>query len=571
VAALSLLAAACGGPGGEVPLPAAAPSPGPAAGEAIFVEAAAAAGLDFRHRNGMSGEYYFNEMMGAGVALLDFDGDGDLDVYLVQGHDLPAPGPDPPGDRLFRNDLEVLADGRRRLRFTDVTTAAGLRAVGYGMGVATGDFDGDGRTDLYVTNFEANQLWRNRGDGTFSDATAAAGVGEPRWSVPAVFFDYDRDGDLDLFVGNYVDFTFATHKRCTTDLGEANYCGPLAYKPYPNALFRNRGDGTFEEVAARIGLAAAYGGALGAVAGDFDGDGWLDLYVANDGRPNQLWMNRGGQRFEDQALLAGAALDERGAPQASMGVDAGDFDGDGDEDLVMTHLSGETNALYRNRGDALFDDWSGESHLALPSFPFTGFGTALFDYDDDGDLDVLVVNGAVRVIEAQARARDPFPLHQPNQLFANRGDGTFEEVSAQAGAVFALSEVSRGAAFGDLDDDGDLDVVVTNDGGPVRLLVNQVGQRRGWIGLRLLLATGGNALGAWVGLRGAAGATAWRRVRTAASYASASDPRLLFGLGEVPPAGALYTARVVWPDGSGEVFGGLAAGRYHTLVEGEGR
>ncbi len=546
----------------------------PAAEGDWFVDQAAASGLDFVHVNGMSGEYYFAEMMGSGAALFDYDNDGDLDVYLVQSGPLGSTAGAASGqavDRLYRNDLEVRAGGTAELRFTDVTAASAIRGTDYGMGVATGDYDGDGFVDLYVTAFGANRLWRNRGDGTFSDVTVAAGVADPRWSVPALFQDFDQDGDLDLFVGNYVDFTLATHKRCTTDLGEPNYCGPLAYKPQADALFDNRGDGTFVEVTDSAGIGGALGGALGAVSADFDGDGRLDLYVANDGMANALWMNHGDGSWRNESLLAGTAVNAQGAPEASMGIDAADFDGDGDEDLFMTHLSRETNTLFVNQGGGLFDDRSSGLGLGLTSWQTTGFGTGWFDYDNDGWLDLLAVNGAVRVIESLVRAGDPFPLHQPNLLFHNQGGRGFEEVSARAGAVFSLSEVSRGAAFGDIDNDGDTDILISNNHGPVRLLINRIGQQSGWLGLRLTDESGEiDRLGAWVGLAGPGlERPLWRRVRSAASYASANDPRLLFGLGAGSQSGP-WQARVQWPDGSVELFTDLAAGSYTTLRQGSG-
>lgn len=569
---LGLTLEACGRPDPtEVQPPAPEPPGYQAAAPFPFQESEALAGLDFVHVNGMVGELYFHEIMGSGVALFDFNNSGLLDVFLVQGHSLGEREPDPPRDRLFRNDLEVLPDGTPEVRFTDVTEESGIRSVGYGMGVIAADFDGDGWDDLYVTNFGPNQLWRNNGDETFSDVTESAGVGDSRWSVPAVAFDFDRDGHLDLFVGNYVDFTLETHQRCTTDMGEPNYCGPLAFRPYRDALFRNLGDGTFEEVSARKGLDAAYGGALGAVVGDFSGDGWLDLYVANDGVPNQLWINQQGQGFRNEALLAGVALNAAGEPEASMGVDAGDFDNDGDEDLFMTHLTRETNTLYVNQGDTLFVDRSLASGLGLPSWDLTGFGTAFLDFDNDGHLDVLVVNGAVRIIESLARAGDSFPLHQRNLLFRNQGDGTFVDISAQAGPAFARSEVSRGAAFGDLDNNGAMDVVISNNNGPVRVLLNQVGSRNPWIGLRLV--TGDpprDALGAWVALEKEGRPIAWRRVRAAASYGSSNDPRVLFGLGDHGSSGP-FSVAVMWPDGSHERFTDLEVRAYTTLSQGTGQ
>ncbi|HMB54350.1 MAG TPA: VCBS repeat-containing protein, partial [Thermoanaerobaculia bacterium] len=458
--ALPVLAcAACGGgePQGT------ADAPGPAAGgdaaptTAYFAEAAADTGLDFVHWNGMTGGYYMAEVTGSGAALLDYDGDGDLDVYFVQGR-LLGPGKSAgdaifpttlPTDRgrLYRNRLAE--DGR--LGFEDVSEEAVPPHTGYGMGVATGDYDGDGDPDLYLTHLGRNQLLRNEGDGTFRDVTDASGAGDDGWSVPAAFLDFDRDGDLDLFVGNYVDFPFDDPPVCNDFAGEQDYCGPDSFAPQADRLFENRGDGTFRDVTAERGLTGGFGPALGVVAADFDGDGWIDLYVANDQRPNNLWLNQGDGTLRDEALLAGAAMNAEGKAEASMGVDGGDFDGDGDLDLFMAHLVTETNTLYVNEGGGLFTDRSVEMGLAQPSKRFTGFGTSWLDYDNDGDLDLLVVNGEVDVIDELHRAGDPFPYEQPNQLFENLGDGRYREVTAEAGAPFQLSEVSRGALFGDLD------------------------------------------------------------------------------------------------------------------------
>ncbi len=572
-AGLTLLLA-CGSPESSGPPSVATPEPPPRASDQdIFEDATARVGLDFVHFNGSTGKYYFHEMMGAGAAVLDFDGDGDLDLYLVQGQ-VTAPGqPAKPrfSDRLYRNDLEVLPDGQRRLGFTDVTEASGIDALGYGMGVTAGDFDNDGWQDLYVTNFGANQLWRNRGDGTFEDVTESSGAGDLRWSVPALFFDFDRDGWLDLFVGNYVSFSVAGHKRCSTDLGRPNYCGPLAYDPQGDRLLHNRGDGTFEDVTGRAGLTAPPGSALGALAADFDGDGWQDLYIANDGLPNQLWRNRGDGTFTNEALLAGAAVNSEGRPEASMGLAAADFDNDGDEDLFITHLSRETNTLYTNDGNGNFEDASVTSGLGAASQEFTGFGTGFLDFDNDGWLDVLAVNGAVKVIEELALEGDPFPLHQPNQLFRNReGDG-FSEVTGDGGPAFALSEVSRGVAFGDLDNDGDMDGILTNNGGPARLLLNRRGQAQGWVGLRLVGTAGRDLLGASVKVS-MGPRTLVREARTAGSYASSNDPRVLLGLGpDTPPS---VSVQVRWPDDRGpstETWDEVATGRYTTLVRGTGK
>lgn len=549
----------------------------------VFVDVTAAVGVDFVHEAGNTEARFLCEIMGPGAGLFDHDGDGDLDLYLVQGYRI-APGggplPDPGGryrDRLYRNDLRVEADGTRTLRFTDVTEASGIDARGYGMGVAAADYDGDGDVDLYVTNFGPNQLWRNRGDGTFEDVTAAAGAGDDRFSVSAAFVDVDGDGLLDLYVGNYVDLTWANNRICENRVPD--YCSPSAYRPVPDRLLRNRGDGTFEDVTAAAGLTSAYGNGLGVVTGDFDGDGRADLFVANDGTANQLWTNRGGGRFEDTALLAGCAFNDMGEAEAGMGVTAADVDDDGDEDLLLTHLRGETHTLYVGDGRGSFSDDTLRTRLAAASRADTGFGTSWIDFDNDGDLDLLAVNGAVTVEDALLDEGDPYPYHQPDRLFENvasaPGELTFEERPGWEDDP-GRSEVGRGAAFGDLDDDGDVDVVVANNEGPARVLLNRAADfpPNGWIGLRAVHRPRPDgpvtdALGAWVEVERADGVRKGRRVRTDGSYASANDPRVVVGLG-ADPGGRPVTVRVRWPGGSTERWSGVAPGRWHTLERGTG-
>lgn len=528
----------------------------------LFVDRAAEWGLDFVHQNGMSGQLYFVETMGAGGALVDYDGDGDLDVFLVQGALL---GPDDPVfpapprmlplvDRLYRNDGG---------RFVDVTAGSGIVDTEYGMGVATGDYDGDGHVDLYLTNFGPDRLFRNGGDGHFADVTAQAGIVDSAWSVPAVFFDPDRDGDLDLFVGNYVDYRLDSPVVCRAATSARDYCGPSSFRPTPDRFFRNRGDGSFEDATVQAGFAAADGPALGAIAGDFDGDGSEDLYVANDQTPNQLWLQQPDGTFRDGALLAGVAVDGAGRSQASMGVDAADVDGDLDEDLFITNLFGETNTLYQNDGGGLFRDATGRLGLGAPSLPFTSFGTGYLDVENDGRLDLVVVSGDVKRLEAQVRRGDPFPLAQTKQLFLQAETGRFIDASGAAGPAFAHAEVSRGLALGDVDQDGDTDVLVTNDAGPVRLLVNQVGQDHPHLTVRVLDRNGADALGAVVEIAPAgAHPSARRTLRTAASYASANAPRVSFGLGSQAEIQELV---IRWPQGRRRTIrGAIAAGR--TLV-----
>ncbi len=574
-----LLFAACltaCGPGTALPPATESDPAAPVESEAEwFVDRAAETGLDFVHFNGMTGKFYQPEMAGPGAGLFDYDNDGDLDVYLVQGELLgagdallPPPADQPPGDRLYRNDLEISGNGERRLLFTDVTAGSGIGGPGYGMGVAAGDFDNDGWIDLYLTRFGPNRLLRNRGDGTFEDVTDRSGTGDPAWGVPASFVDYDRDGRLDLFVGNYLSYTLAGHTQCYDRAGAPDYCAPETSRPHPDVLYRNRGDGTFEDVTATAGLGREFGPALGSATADFDGDGWIDLFVANDQRENQLWMNQGDGTFRNRALAAGAALGAGGNAKADMGVDAGDFDNDGDEDLFITELSGQGSTLYVNDGAGLFRERSAALGIRAPSLPYTGFGAAWIDIDNDGWLDIVAVNGAVVLNFEMFGPDNPFALDQRNQVFRNLGGTGFEAATDRAGAVFELSEVSRGAAFGDVDNDGDTDILMANAAGPVRLLLNLVGAHRHWLGLRLVDSdTRRDAVGARVAVVRPDGTTLWRRARADGSFASANDPRVLVGLGD---SGAVSRVRVFWPDGKVEEWTDVPADRYTTLTRGTG-
>jgi hypothetical protein len=541
-------------------------SPGvPSAVDALFVEVAAEVGLKFTHINGATGQYYMAEQMGAGVALFDYDNDGDLDVFLVQGGSL-APGSSggaAPTSRLFRNDLQP-AGG---MRFTDVTERAGVGLRTYGMGTAVGDYDGDGDLDLLVTSFGPETLYRNNGDGTFTDVTKQAGVSDDVWSTSATFVDYDRDGYLDLFVANYVDFTVAGNRLCHDSVGARDYCSPRVYRPVADRLYRNLGNGRFANVTESAGISRADGSGLGVVAGDYNADGWLDLYVANDATPNQLWINRRNGTFVDEGMISGTAVNAAGNPEGSMGIASGDVDADGDEDLFITNIIGETFAFYENDGRGNFEDVRTRLGLAAPTAAFTGFGTDWFDYDHDGWLDLFITNGAVNLIEAQRG--QPMPFKMRNQLFRNTGSGRFEETSAAAGPAFARAEVGRGAAFGDIDNDGDIDIVVTNNGGPVWLLLNQTGRDRKSLQLRLEQPTANRlAFGAWVGLERAGQKTLWRRVKADGSYLSANDSRLHFGLGASPSFDAVV---VKWPDGQEERWTGIKADRVVTLRRGSAK
>jgi hypothetical protein len=550
---------------------------------AWFIDVTAETGLDFTHVNGMTGEFYYPEIIAPGVALFDFDNDDDLDVFLVQGQPLgPTKPPSSLRSRLYRNDLKIEPDGTRIVRFVDVTEKSAIRATAYGMGTAVGDYDNDGWVDLYVTALGRNQLYRNQGDGTFKEAAAHAGVDDSGWSVSAAFLDFDRDGWLDLYVGHYLNWDRDTSLPCFGASGKRVYCAPQAYFAQQSRLYRNNRNGTFTDVSEIAGMAAQFGPALGVATADFNGDGWIDLYIANDGHQNQLWINQRNGTFRDMGLLSGAAFSEYGKAKAGMGVDAGDFDGDGDEDVFVTNLTGEGHDLYVNDGSGTFETRSAASGLGYTTLPYTGFGTAWIDVDNDGWLDLMTVNGTVQRIDALVRANDPNPLRQRKQIFRNLGNGRFEDVTSRAGPVFERLDVGRGAAFGDVDNDGDMDTVVGNNNGATQVLFNAIGSRNHWLGIKLVgqpgrivgsppqasATTPGSSrdmLGARVAVLRDGQPTRWRRARADGSYASANDSRVLVGLGsstEVP------RVRVVWPDGRVEEWSNVPIDRYTTLVEG---
>ena len=483
-----------------------------------FTDVTAAAGIDFGHTNGASGEFHLPETLGSGGAFLDYDNDGHLDLYLVNSA---AP------NVLYRNN----GNGT----FTDVTLSAGVSNQGsYGHGVACGDYDNDGYVDIYVTNFGANRLYHNNGNGTFTDVTDASGTGDPRWSSSATFFDYDSDGNLDLYVVNYINYRLdASAPICFENptLGVTEkvrgYCHPKHFESASDRLYRNSGDGTFTDATETANVqdpsGMFLGKGLGVVAADFNADGNPDLYVANDDTPNYLFYNKGDGTFAEIAILAGCAYSADGIAQAGMGVDAGDYNGDGHLDIFVTNFSYETNTLYRNNGEGTFTDVSYRAKLGEESYLFLGFGTGFFDADNDGHLDIFVANG--HIFPNVERTTDVISYRQPNQLFRNQGNSTFAEVPLEEQRA-----VSRGTLFGDYDNDGDTDVLITQLNSKVTLLRNENGNRNNWLRLKLI-GTHSNRDGIGTRVTLTVGTESqMREVRTGYSYLSSNDPRLLFGV-----------------------------------------
>jgi hypothetical protein len=552
VAIALLFAATCGHDPASKP----AERSGPA-----FTDVTAAAGITFVHENGASGHKYLVETNGSGAAWLDFDKDGDLDLYLVQGAPLPGyAGPRPLKDALLRNDGG---------HFVDVTDAAGVGDERHGMAAAAPDYDNDGDADLFVTNFGRDTLYRNEGNGKFTDVTDAAGFGKKEsYHSSCCFADFDGDGDLDLYVCGYVDFRVDDGKVCG-DLkrGEQyrSYCHPDMYSATDDELWRNNGDGTFSDVSKAAGIAgvAGLGGkGLGVAAGDIDDDGDVDLFVANDSDANFLWRNDGQLRFTDIASVMGVDFNGEGRTSACMGAAFGDVDGDGRLDLFSDVLSNQYNILWMRTAEG-FVDASYAAGLAGPSLPWVGFGTVLADLDNDGDLDVVVANG--HVLDNAELVLTGTSWRQPAQLYWNDGRGRFRVAdAAEAGAYFGERHVGRGLAAADFDDDGDLDLLFTNNHEAPHLLRNDVGSGNSWIGFKL---TGSrcnrDALGAEVVVHGRHG-TQRRLLRTAESYLSFHDLRILVGLGRDEDP---VDVEIRWPGGKVEAKKGLAPRRYHEMVE----
>ena len=520
-----------------------------------FGDRTRAMGIDFRHQNGASAQKHLVETMGSGCALLDYDGDGRLDVLLINGGRTPDSPPfEPRSHALYRN----LGGGRLQ----EVTVEAGLEPTAdYGMGVAVGDYDNDGDPDVYLTNFGPNRLFRNNGDGTFSDVTRGAGVAGAEWSTSAAFFDYDGDGAADLYVVNYLDAGFERNPPCEMK-GVRAYCHPRHYAGVADRLYRNLGGGRFRDVSRSSGILNPEGKGLGVVAADFDQDGWVDLYVANDSVRNFLFRNNRDGTFADVTLLSGTGYNSQARAEAGMGVDAADYDGDRLLDIVVTNYDLETNALYRYQGNWLFGDERWRSGLARKDRFLLGFGAGFLDFDNDGDRDLLVVNG--HVVDNIQRIQPDLSHAQPDQLFENRG-GRFLEHEPFFRWSSRQARVGRGMALGDIDNDGDIDVLVSNCGSEPALLINRVGARGNWIQLRLTgTDSSRDAVGTRLTLTTAAGSQT-DQVTGGGSYLSAGDPRAHFGLGEVA---RVEEIRIRWPSGKEEVLRDIPANRILQVTEG---
>ncbi|MFQ5461262.1 MAG: CRTAC1 family protein [Phycisphaerae bacterium] len=541
-----------------------APLPAPPESEAIdrpwFREVGMSWHLDFVHCSGHETRRWFPEIMCGGVCVLDFDGDGLMDVYFVQGGSLNHDAASGAGNRLFRNL------GHRS--FEDVTTSAGVGDTSYGMGCACGDYDADGRTDLYVTNVGANVLYHNNGDGSFTEVTASAGVGDVRWGSSAAFVDLNRDGRLDLWVTNYVNWSREGERPCLAADGRSDYCSPMQYSPVSDVLYQNLGQGRFADISEQAGLRRAVGNGLGVAIADFNQDGIPDVYVANDQVANQLWINDGDAAFVDESLLSGCAFNRVGSAEAGMGVQAADVDDDGDWDMFLSHWRNESNTLYRNQG-AFFEDATNVLGLAAPSVAYTGFGLGMADFNHDSRPDVFVANGRVSLFEPLCDALDPYA--EPDLLLSmvghNAADaGRFEEILPKGGTRTPLVATSRGTALADLDNDGDIDIIVVNKDARAHLLENTVAGGN-WITFRAVNEHGSDAIGATLRLQ-AGDLIRYALLQPAYGYLSSNDPRVHFGLAA---RDRVDEVAVTWPDGATEAFGPFAAGRQHELRKGKGK
>jgi enediyne biosynthesis protein E4 len=524
-----------------------------------FTDVTAQAGIHFKHNSGAFGKKYLPETMGSGACFLDYDNDGWQDILLVNSMDWPGHKTGKSFPALYHNNR----DGT----FTDVTRQAGLAVEMYGLGCAVADYDNDGYVDIYITTVGSNHLFRNLGNGKFADVTAKAGVADPGFSASAVWFDYDNDGKLDLFVAHYIDWSIETDQYCSLDNTNKSYCTPQRYKGQSSALFRNRGDGTFENVTRRAGLYDPTSKALGVALLDYDNDGWLDLFVSNDTEPNKLYHNNHNGTFTDVAVAAGVAYSEAGTVRAGMGTDAADYDNSDWQSLLIGNFTNEGMALYHNDGSGLFTDEAPASGIARISTKSLTFGAFFFDYDLDGLPDILAVNG--HVSDDISVVQPNVKYAQPPHLFRNLGNGKFDEVTTKLGPALPRAIVGRGAAYGDFDNDGDLDLLITANNASARLLRNDNGNQNDMLRVKTVgTRSNRDGIGAKVTVKTNKGIRLSGMVKTGSSYLSQNELPLTFGLGK--PADKTLTLEIAWPSGQKDMIPGVKPNQFITVKEGKG-
>jgi hypothetical protein len=545
----------------------ASPTPSPAgetaprpSGPVHFTDVTQAAGIHFRHNSGAFGKKYLPETMGSGVCAIDYDGDGWQDILFINSMDWSEHKRGKAIASLYHNNH----DGT----FTDVTRGSGLDVEIYGLGCAIGDFDNDGRDDIYITALNGNHLFRNLGNGRFADVTLKAGVQDSGFSTGAIWFDYDRDGKLDLYVAHYVDWSTSTDQYCTLDGKNKSYCTPELYKGQSGKLFHNLGHGKFEDVTAKAGLVDPSSKALGVVMIDYDNDGWPDLFVTNDTQANKLYRNNHNGTFTESAFASGVAFSDAGKARAGMGSDAADYDASGRQSLVVGNFTNESMALYHNEGGGLFTDNAPGAGLSAPSAKSLTFSTFFFDYDLDGLPDILAING--HVADDISVLQPTVKYAEPALLFRNKGNGKFEDVSNRVGSAFREPVVGRGAAYLDFDNDGDLDLIISTSNGPARLLRNDNGNSNDMLRVNTIgTRSNRDGIGAKVTVEMPGGRSQSQVVKSGSSYLSQSELTLTFGLGK-PRPGKVVKVRIVWPSGQKEVIDGIQANQSITLLEGKG-
>jgi len=528
-------------------------------GPIVFTDVTEQAGIHFKYNSGAFGKKYLPETMGPGVCFLDYDNDGWQDMLVVNSMDWP-------GHKSGKSTL-ALYHNNKDGTFTDVTREAGLAIEVYGLGCAVGDYDNDGYDDIYVTAVGNNHLFRNLGNGKFADVSAKAGVANPGFSTSAVWFDYDNDGRLDLFVAHYVEWSIEKDQYCALDGEHKSYCTPQVYKGESSSLFHNRGDGTFEDVSRRAGIYDPTGKALGVALLDYDNDGWMDLFVATDTEPNKLYRNNHDGTFSDVALAAGIAYSESGKARAGMGTDAADYDNSGHQGLVVGNFTNEGMSLYRNDGSGLFIDQAPATGISRMSSQSLTFGAFFFDYDLDGFLDILAVNG--HVADDISVVQPNVKYAQPPHLFRNQG-GKFEDVTARLGRALQQPIVGRGAAYADIDNDGDLDLAITSNTGTLKLLRNDNGNQNDCLRIKTIgKRSNRDGIGAKVFLTTSKGSRQFQMVKSGSSYLSQSELPLTFGLGR-PEDGKMVNLEIVWPSGQKDTISNIKPNQFITVQEGKG-